>query len=446
MQSQPAAIPPGPKGHLLTGQLGELRRDILGLFERCARDYGDFVPLRFGPKKAFLVNRPDLIEAVMTADSGSIRKPFVQEVLRPLIGDALVIAEGEAWRRQRRMVQPAFHRERIAGYGAIMVDLARRAAASFQDGEVRTISDDMQRITLAIASKCLFDMDIDGEGRAFGDASDAIMEFFEARMASLLPLPLWVPTPLNRKIRRAMQAADRLVHELISRRRRGGEVRSDVLSTLLAAEYEGGGHMADQQIRDEVFSLLIAGQEASAVSLSWTFHLLAQHPDVDARLQEELRTVLGGRSPEPGDLPRLRYTEQIIKEVMRLYPPFYFYGRDVIASCDIGEYRVHAGATLFVSPWLIQRDKRYFEQPLAFDPGRWTDDAAKELPKYAYFPFGGGSRACVASAFAMMESVLVLATLAQSFRFEPVPGHTVTPWPVVTIRPKQGIKLKIARR
>jgi cytochrome P450 len=323
-----------------------------------------------------------------------------------------------------------------------MVDHARRTAASFRDGEVRKIDDDMQRITLGIASKCLFDTDIDGEGRAFGEASHAIMEFFEARMSSLLPLPLWVPTPSNRKIRRALQAADRLVYDLMARRRRSGEHGSDVL----VAEYEGGGHMADKQVRDEAFSLLIAGQEATAVSLMWTFHHLALNPDVDARLQEELRSVLNGRSPEPGDLPRLRYAEQIIKESMRLYPPFYFYGRDTITSCDIGEYRVPAGVTLFVSPWLIQRDQRYFEQPLAFDPGRWAENAAKGLPKYAYFPFGGGSRACVASAFSMMETVLVLATLAQSFRFEPVPGHTVTPWPVVTIRPKHGIKLKITRR
>lgn len=434
-------IPSGPPGHRLMGHLGPFRRDILGFFARCAREYGDFVPIRLGPQRALLIGDPAAIEAIMTAEAGKFRKPFVQKMLRPLLGDALFIAEGAMWRQQRRILQPVFARERVAGYAEVVVDAAQRAAQRLQAGEARDVHPEMMRLNAAIDLRALFDLDIDGPGRVVADANDAIMAFFEQRLASLLPLPLWLPTPSNMKVRRAIAAADRFLYDRIAARRGQAEGGRDALSQLLQARDDHGAPLADRQIRDDALALLVAGQETSAVALSWALELLARHPEVDAKLHAELQATLGERAPTYDDLARLPYAGQVIQETLRLYPPIYFSGRDAIVNCEIDGRPIPAGMSILVCPWVLHRDPRYFEDPERFAPERWDKERPRP-PKFAYFPFGGGARACVASIYATMKLTLALVCLTQRFRFEPVPGRQATPHPVVTLRPRDGVTLR----
>jgi cytochrome P450 len=441
-------VPPGPKGYLFLGSLPDFRRDMLGFFARCAWKYGDCVAFRLGWKPCLFINHPDLIEQVLVTDHRRFTKrTFALRLLVPMLGNGLLTSEGDFWLRQRRLAQPAFHPSRIAAYSNIMVSHTERLLARWRDGETRDVHAEMMSLALGIVAKTLFDAEVGEDVRVVGEALDRMMAYFSSRFEGFFPMPPSFPTPANLRLRRAVWRLNEIVYRIIQERRTSGADRGDLLSMLLHAQDEGdGSQMTDQQLRDEFVTLFLAGHETTANALSWTWYLLAQHPEVEAKLAAELHAVLGGRSPTLADLPRLAYTERVVLESMRLFPPVWGFGREALEEVELGGYRIAPGTTVMMLQWTMHRHPRYFDNPDAFEPDRWADGLAKRLPKYAYFPFGGGPRICIGNSFAMMEAVLVLATLAQQFRFTLVPGQRVIPWPSITLRPKGGIRTVLARR
>ena len=438
----------GPRGHRLLGSLPDLNRDQLGLYARCAREYGDVVPLRLGPTRGVLIYHPDVIEEAFVARSRDFVKTRGVRMLRTLVGDGLLLSEGELWLRQRRLVQPAFHRQRVAGYGEVMADLATRRAAQWSDGAVVSVHDEMMAITQAIVAKTLFDADVSDESAAIGDAAREVAEFFASRVGSLLLLlPRWVPTPAHLRLRRAVQHLDAVVFRMIAARRQSGADRGDLMSILLhAQDADDGSRMTDQQLRDEVMTLFLAGHETTAVALTWTWYLLAQHPEEDARLAEELRAVLGGRPPAVSDLPALRCAEMVVTESMRLYPPAYALSRAAVTATEAGGHPLAPGEVFIAPTWVVHRDPRWYDAPEAFRPERWEGDLARRLPRFGYFPFGGGPRQCIGNSFAQMEALLILAAIAQRFRLELLPGPPVRTAPSVTLRPGSPIPMRLVGR
>jgi cytochrome P450 len=442
-----APLPPGPRGHWITGNLPEFRQGRLDFLTRCAREHGDVVALRFGPRRVYLVVHPDAIEEVLATHSRHFIKHFALRLNPRVLGKGLLTSEGDFWLRQRRLIQPAFVRRRISAYGPDMVACTERVLAGWQAGETRDVLTEMMRLTLAIAAKTLFDAEADDDASAVGTALRVLQENFLIRFSSLLPVPMWLPTPTNLRLRRAVRRLDEIIYRFIRRRRQGGKEGSDLLSILLhARDEEDKSGMTDRQLRDEAMTLFLAGHETTALTLSWAWHLLATHPEAEERLAAEVRQVLGGRPPAVGDLPRLKYAEGVVLEALRLYPPAYTIGREALAECVIGGYRVPRGTTILMSQWVVQRDPRWFDKPAAFRPERWAGDLAQRLPRYAYFPFGGGPRLCIGNTFAMMETVLVLATITPRFRFTAVPSHPVVPWPTFTLRPRYGIPAVVTPR
>jgi len=436
-----------PRGRALFGHLSDFQRDQLGFYVDCAR-YGDVVPVRFAHQHALLFYHPDAIEEVLVTRSRDFVKSPGVRLLRPLLGDGLLLSEGDVWLRQRRLVQPAFHRQRVAAYGDVMTGYTARRLADWKEGDVVDVHDEMMSLTQAIVAKTLFDAEVSDEAHEIGTASHVLAQNFGARLESLSRLlPSWVPTPTNVRARRAIRRLDQVVYRMIAARRQHPEDRGDLLSILLhAQDADDGTRMTDRQVRDEVMTLFMAGHETTAVALSWTWYLLAQHPEVDGRLAEEFRTVLGPRPPTAADLPRLPYSAMVVTESMRLYPPAYGIGRQASKPTEVAGHPLAAGVIVILPTYVVQRDPRWFEAPETFRPERWEDDRARRLPRYAYFPFGGGPRQCIGNGFATMEACLLLAAIAQRFRLTLVPGQRVTPTPYVTLRPEPGIRMLLSRR
>lgn len=441
-------LPPGPRGRPLTGNLLDYTRDHLVFLTRCAREYGDVVGLRFVNVPVYLLNHPDHVEYVLVRNNRNFIKSRGERISLGFLGNGLLTSEGSFWRRQRRLAQPAFYRERIAAYGEVMVECGERMVAGWRDDEIRDVHDDMGHLTLEIVARTLFGVPLgNAEFVAVGDALATISQRFTGRGGVFFQVPEKVPTPGNLRFRRAVRRLDGLIYRIIRDRRASGEDAGDLLSMLLAVrDEETGEGMTDRQLRDEAMTVFLAGHETTANALSWTWHLLAGHPEVDSRLQEELREVLAGRPPTIEDLPRLHYTDMVVKESMRLYPPVWAFGREALADCEIGGYHVPAGTQLIMSQWVMHRDPRYYEEPGRFRPERWGDGSTEGLPKYAYFPFGGGPRLCIGQSFAKMEAVLLLATIAQQIRLRSAPGERVVPQPSITLRPRNGMRMALAKR
>jgi cytochrome P450 len=318
--------------------------------------------------------------------------------------------------------------------------------AEWRAGDLRDAHTDMMALTLRVAAKTLFNAEVDKDVAEIGEAFNTIVEEIVSRSRRPIRIPDVIPIPGNIRYLRGLRRIDRLVNAIIKERQRTGGDHGDLLSMLMMARDDDGQPMSDRQLRDEVITLLIAGHETTALALSWTWYLLSQHPEVDAKLAAELREVLGGRAPAVSDLPRLKYTEQVITESMRLYPPAWGIGREAIADCEIGGYAIPAGTTVIISAWISHRNPKYFPEPLVFRPERWEGDFAAKLPRFAYIPFGGGPRICIGNRFAMMEAVLILATVAQRFRLEWQSDHPVEPLPSITLRPKGGVWVKVVPR
>jgi len=442
-------MPRGPRGHFLLGSGPDFGRDQLSFYAACARQYGDLVPIRLGPRRALLVYHPDAIEEVLVARNRDfVKSPGVRLLLRRLIGNGLFLSEGGFWLRQRRLVQPAFHRQRVAAYAEVMTAYTARRLAEWKDGDVLDVHAEMMTLTQIIVAKTLFDADVSDESYNIARTSNILAEDFGHRIKSIIQfLPDWVPTPANLRTARALRHLDQVVYRMVDARRRTGEDRGDLLSILLQAQdADDGSQMSNEQVRDEVMTLFMAGHETTAVTLSWTWYLLAQYPEVDARLADELRTVLGDRPPTVADLPRLTYADMIISESMRLYPPAYVLARQAVNPTEVAGHPLAPGLVVIMPAWVVHRDPRWFEDPETFRPERWANDLARRLPRFAYLPFGGGPRQCIGNAFATMEAVLILATIAQRFRLTMEPGQRVTPTPYITLRPEPGPRMRLARR
>src|SRR5215467_3863056 len=382
----------GPRGPALLGNLGELNRDQLGFYTRCAREYGDLVPVRLGPRRGLLVYHPDAIEEVLVARNRDVIKSRGVRLLRTLLGDGLVLSEGEFWLRQRRLMQPAFHRKRVAAYGAIMASYAARHMDQWREGELYDIHEEMMALTRAIVARTLFDADVSNDARTIDGALAIVMKYFGRRLGSWRAfVPAWLPTPANLRLHRAVRRLDTVIYRMIADRRRSAEDRGDLLSILLhAQDADDGTRMTDQQVRDEVMTLFLAGHETTAVALSWTWYLLAQHPEAEGRLADELGAVLGGRAPTVADLPALRYAGMVVAESMRLYRAAYGIGREATRPTEVTGRRVPARGIVIIPTWVIHRDSRWFDEPDAFRPERWAAESARRLPRFAYLPFGGG--------------------------------------------------------
>jgi cytochrome P450 len=409
------------------------------------RDYGDIVTMRYYNFRVFFVSHPDYIEQVLVTDNRKFIKGRILRKNRQLFGNGLLTSEGDFWLRQRRLAQPAFHRGRVASYADTMVKYASRIANEWRDGEERDIHAEMMRLTLSIVAKTLFDADVDREARRVGQALEAIMHL-NSDFRKLLITPTWLPTP--RKIRATFATAklNRIIYRFIDERRASGTDNGDLLSMLLAARDDDGSRMTNRQLRDESITIFLAGHETTANALSWTWMLLAQNPQVEAKLHEELDRVLGGRAPTVDDLPNLRYTGHVVTESMRLYPPAWGMARIAIEDTEIAGYPIPKGCGVSLAQWVVHRDPRWFEAPLEFRPERWQGDLLKRIPRFAYFPFGGGPRQCIGNNFAVMEATLLLATLAQQFRISLMPGREIVPAASITLRPKTGIWGKIEKR
>ena len=438
--------PPGPKPHWLRGNLPDFQRDRLHFFTQCARTYGDIVGIRLGARRILVMTHPDYIEQVLVTQNSCFRKHWALRLNPLVLGKGLLTSEGDFWLRQRRLIQPAFTRSRLAGYAPAMIEATQQMLAGWAAGQTREIYTDMMALTLAITARTLFDADVESGAAEVGEAMQFLQVSFNNRFNSLFIVPIWVPTPQNLRIRRAALRLDNIIFGFIRQRRQSGVAKNDLLSLLLQARDEDGSQMTDQQLRDEAMTLFLAGHETTALVLSWTWYLLSQHPEVEARLANEVQSVLGGRPPVFEDVPKFRLLEQIVLESMRLYSPAYLIGREALRDCYVGNYRVPAGATVLMPQWVVHRDPRFFDDPDSFRPERWTAEFQKQLPKFAYFPFGGGPRLCIGNTFAMIELVLVLASITQKYRFTLKPGLVVEPWPTFTLRPRQGILAPLMAR
>lgn len=435
----PIRRPPGPKGRFLLGSLGEFRRDLLGFLTSCAREYGDLCSYRLGARRIYLVSSPEWIERVLVTDNRSYHKHYAIKFLKLALGDGLLTSEDELWLRQRRMMQPAFLRGRLEGYAGTMVEKTAVMLDTWQDGERRDVHRDMTHLALSIVAKALLDVDIETDGRRVGEVVDLTMDDFRYRLEQALQFGFRMPTRRYRRVRRAIAELHEIIDGIISQRRASGADHGDLLSTMLQArdEVDGGG-MSDRQLRDEMTTLFLAGHETTANALAWSCYLLATHPEAARGLRAELDRVLGSRLPTHDDLPRLGAAERVVRESMRLYPPAYAIGRTAIRDTTLGDYEIKAGQTILISQWVVHRDPRLFERPDEFLPERWLTPAAAELPKYAYFPFGGGPRVCIGNTFATMETTLILAAVASQFEFKLAPGQVVAPYPTATLRPRSG--------
>jgi cytochrome P450 len=444
-------LPPGPKRRLLGLDFITYRRDPISFIRRMAREYGDISYFRMGPQDVYFLNHPDLVKDVLVTHQQNFTKGRALQRSKRLLGEGLLTSEGDFHRRQRRLAQPAFHRQQIASYAEVMTAYAARMRDTWRDGETLDISHEMMRLTLGIVGKTLFDADVEAEADEIGEAMTDIVGLFNSLMMPFSELLEKLPLPQKRRFDKAKQRLDATIFRMIEERRRAGDAaeRNDLLSMLLAARDEegDGAGMTDKQVRDEALTIFLAGHETTANAMSWTWYLLSEHREVEARLHREIDEVLeDGRLPGAEDVARLRYTEMVLAESMRLYPPAWAIGRLSIGEHKIAGYLLPPRSLVLMSPYVMHRDERYFPEPERFDPERWTPAEREARPQFAYFPFGGGARRCIGEGFAWMEGILLLATLAQRFSLRHVPSHKVGLQPAITLRPKGGMPMTLQQR
>ena len=480
-------LPPGPRGWFVFGNVPLPGGDWLAGFERAARNFGDVVYFQFLHVPMTMLVHPDDIEAVLLTDPANVHKSRDYRALGKVLGHGLLTSEGEEWRTQRRMLQPAFRRENILSYAPVMSDCAARMMARWRDGETRDLHQEMMALTLEIVAKALLGADVTSSTARVGSALETAMKQFTRIAGWAFLLPDTFPVPGTRRMRRARLELDEIIYGIIRERRSHNEKfgagnSHDLLGALLEIRDDAGHPLSDLQLRDHLMTLFLAGHETTAIALTWTWYLLGTNPDAERKLHAELDAILCGRAPSADDLSRLPYTEMVIKESMRLYPPAWGIGRQSRIEFQAGGYTLPARTNIFMIPWVTHRDARFFPEPEKFIPERWREDVTQNLraedlhssaarsadahdavessrkqtngarcpvvdyaaqnrkrPRFAYFPFGGGPRVCIGAGLAMMESVLLLATIAQRFRFELVPDHPIKLFPSVTLRPKYGV-------
>jgi cytochrome P450 len=440
-----AELPRAPGWLPLVGHALRLNRDTLAFLE-AARDHAPAVRVQLLSFEVILISTPALVEQVLVTHHRSFLKDRYAQELRKVLGDGLLTSESDFWLRQRRLAQPAFHKERIASYGRVMVEATETHLASWPVDEEFDLSAALSLLTLEIVGKTLFGADVTSQASEIAHGLEDIMARFSDPMAMIIPHFDKLPLPMNRRFDDAVVRLDRVVRTLIEERRQRGSLDGDdLMATYLSARDDAGEGMSDTQLRDEVLTLVLAGHETTALALGWTLLLLAQHPEVCTRLRAELGEVLGDRSPTVADLPRLRYTDAVFKESMRLYPPAWSTGREAAEEVTVGGLLLPKGTQVWLAPWAIQRNPEYFPDPTRFDPSRWEAERARRLPRFAYSPFGGGPRMCIGTAFAQMEGVLLLAAIVQRREVTLAPGQSVETDPAITLRPKHPIRARLTR-
>ena len=448
MQMQVIKYPPGPRRVIPLSGLFAYRRGPLPFFQNLAESYGDISYFRLGPQQAFFFNNPDYIKDILVTNHQNFMKGLALQRSKRLLGEGLLTSEGDFHRRQRRLSQPAFHRLRIASYAEVMTADASQMRRSWNDNETLDISKEMMRLTLGIVGKTLFDADVKSDAQEVGEAMTVAMDLFNTLTLPFYELLQKLPLPQFRRFDQARLKLDAIIFRLIEERRRSGEDRGDLLSMLLLAQdTEGdGGQMNNAQLRDELMTIFLAGYETTSNALTWTWYLLSQNAEVELKLHQEIDEVLQGRLPAFEDVARMKYTEMVLAESMRLYPPAWAIGRMALNDFEIGGYLVPKKSLVLMSQYVMHRDPRYFADPLRFDPKRWSPQEREARPQFSYFPFGGGPRRCIGEGFAWMEGILLLATLAQHWQMRLAPNHPVEIKPVMTLRPKHGMQMIVTRR
>lgn len=436
---------PRARGLPFVGSAIEFSRDTLGFLQRQAALHGDLFRVKILGRDLHIVVHPDDIERVLVRDHAVMHKDLFTQDLSKILGNGLVTSEGEHWKKQRKLVSHAFTPAKIRGYADTMAEVAGEAARALSDGQVLDIHEEMTRLTLDVVAKTLFDADVRADARVVGEAMQVLSDFGASLEAGLL-LPTWLPTPGSRRAGRAIARIDEVLYRIIAARRGSSGGGDDVLATLLRARDEQGGGMSDRELRDECVTLFLAGHETTAIALSFAFYLLSKHPEVEARLHAELERVLGGRSPTYADVEALELTARIVKETMRLLPPVWAIGRQLLEDLELRGFLLPKGSQLALCQWLVHHDARWFPDPEAFDPERWLEAGAKSLPRFAYFPFGGGPRQCIGNRFALTEAILILAMVTQRYRLDVAPGHPIALEPLITLRPRHGILVTSTER
>lgn len=440
-------LAPGPPGHFLLGNLREFRRDVLGLISHSTAKYGDIVRVRLGPQVVHLVNHPDLIEQVLQKRAANYDKNTRSSAsIKSVTGDSLLTCNGEFWKRQRRMDQPAFHHRQIASFADQMTTATRSMLDQWQAGpETLDIASEMAHLTYSIVGQTLFSFNTGEDAAIVEKAMRVILPHVFNRLGNIVNLPNWFPSPANSRFKRSLAEVDRVVYRIIDQHRqaqRNGQLDHDLLTMLMnARDGTSGAGLDDSQLRNETITFLLAGHETTANALTWIFYLISQHPEVEQQLHQEISTVLAGRPPTLEDVPKLAYTKAVIQESMRLYPPIWIIERRVIADDVISGFTLPAGSAVVVCPYALHRHPTFWADPEKFDPSRFQNGTPE-----AYIPFGAGPRFCIGNEFAMLEAHLITAMVMQSFRLTLVADHPVEPQPDITLRSKHGMRMMLHPR
>jgi len=441
-----SALPPGPRGLPILGTALTLFRDPLGLLRDLGHHYGPVSFTRFGPFSVFMLNDVELIDTVLVGQHRRCVKDKSTRDLMPLAGRGLLTSEGEAWRQQRKLAAPPLQPKRITGYAQTMQDCVERACAALGDGRERDVHAELAQLTLEIVGKTLLGVDARADAERIAHVLDVFMKYFERQAytaESLLP-PSW-PTPARVRMRRAVRELDAIIYPMIERCRSSGADQDHLLARLVNARDEDGQPMSDLQLRDEAVTMLLAGHETTALVLSYAVYLSSTHPEVARRLRAEVDPAFATGSADPMALCALPYLNAVVRETMRLYPPAYAIGREVVEPFELGGYALPRGAQLLISPYTLHRDPRFYPEPERFHPERWLDPAGA-VPRLAYLPFGGGPRVCIGNHFATMELAIVLATLVHRLELEVPASYQLTLAPLVTLRLAGGLPARVSKR
>ena len=447
LQSKDFKTLPQPPSHWLFRHVLDLKKEgLMDFIKKNRLIHGDMFTADTGIEKILVLSKPEHVKYVLVDNQKNYIKSYGYKILRIFFGNGLLTNEGESWMHQRRLAQPAFHKKRLETLTRYMVEesvaMAKEWETTKAKGEPFMLSDDMSRVTMLIVARALFGADVSDKIDRISEGVSKLNEYAVKRIMTPFPLPLWIPTPQNLKATKLLAEMDEILYGLISQRRKSTEQHDDLLQMLMEAQDEETGiGMTDQQLRDEVMTIFVAGHETTALAMSWTWYLLSQNPEVEAKLHAELTEVLGDRDPEFSDFPRLKYTRQVIDEVMRKYPPAWLIGRKPVEEDEIGGYSIPNTVNVLLATHEIHHHPDFWTDPDTFDPDRFSEENVKNIPKYAYFPFGGGPRLCIGNNFAMMEMTFLLATLAKQFSLRLAPGHPVELEPLITLRPKYGMKM-----
>lgn len=435
---------PGPKGLSLFKALLEFARTPLEFCLKYAEEYGDIVALNFGSTQTYLFNHPDLIDEVLSKQNQNCIKDYSYRALQYVLGNGLLLSYGDPWKSHRRLMQSAFNRDRFTTYAEKVVADTDLMLEKWRSPQLRDIHQEMSLLTIKIIMQAMFGIDANKTAKDIAEALNTIMLQYYHQAETFYLLPSWLPTSSNLQANRAKQKLDEIVSDIVEQRRQLPE--ADLLSVMLQARDENGQQLSTKELQDEVMTLLIAGHDTTANALTWTFTLLAQNPEVEAKLSAEIESVLKNRLPTIDDISQLPYTDMVLKESLRLYPPAWILGRELIRDCNIGGYDFSRGTVIYFSQWAVHRSAKFYDHPEQFNPERWSNNLEQRLPRCAYFPFGAGARICIGKAFSMMEATLILAMIMQKFRLTLVSEHPIELLPSFTLRPKQGLKMAIATR